>query len=117
MISSPEEARLLLNKWRSTSVRVLVFVSNSPSPPADFMVRLEGLVTGIAPEGTILVESDENFIMFRLSDANYQESVEISANLDQLFAHQKKKWKAALCFNHAHSTVLFCTEEESATRN
>ncbi len=113
MISSPEEARLLLNKWRSESARVLVLVSNFPSPPADFTVRLEGLVTAIVPEGTVVVESGENFIMFRLSDANYQESVEVSANLDQLFAHQKKKWKAALCFSHTHSTVLFCTVEES----
>jgi hypothetical protein len=93
MNSSPEEARLLLNKWRSESVRLLVFVTNFP-PPAQFNVRLEGVVTGIDPvTGTTAVESGEDFILFRLGEEiNYQESVEMSANLEQAIAHQKQKY-------------------------
>jgi hypothetical protein len=114
MISSPEEARLLLNKWTNESARIVAFLSSFPSPPADFVVRLEGKFTKVEPEtGTVLFESEEDFMMFRLNDAiEYRESFDHSANLPQVLARERTKWTAALCLTYKSSTLVFCTHEE-----
>jgi hypothetical protein len=116
MISSPEDARLLLNKWMRESARLVAFVSTVPTPPADFAVRLEGCVTRVeeGPDMVVLFESGEDFIMFRLSEViEYSESIEHSANLAQVLARERQKWVAALCLTYAHSTLLFCTNESA----
>ena len=112
MISSPEEARLLLNKWRSEAVRLVAFITTFPSPPADLVIRLDGFVTAITERGesgAVIFESGENFIMFRLSEViEYKESVEMSADLPQLMAREKQRWRAALCLSYSHTTLVFC---------
>jgi hypothetical protein len=68
MVTSPEEAQLLLNKWMIESARLVAFAA-SIEPPANFVVRLIGSVSRIEEEtGTVLFESESDFIVFRLAD-------------------------------------------------
>lgn len=109
MRSSPEEARLLLNKWMRESVRLVAFIS-SVSKPAEFVVRLEGSVTSVGGEdGASLFESGDNFIMFTLSNViNYSEGVEIGSTLDDVLAFKRQQWSATLGLGYEHETLVFC---------
>jgi hypothetical protein len=111
MRTSPEEALLILNKWRSASSRLIAFVTSPSGPPADFAVRLEGVVTRIESEtGVVLFKSGDNFIMCRLSDViEYNESIEsLAAELSQVLGLQRQEWKTVLCLVYSRATILFC---------
>jgi len=110
MISSAEEARLLLKKWISESARVVAFATTK-AMPAEFVIRLKGSIARVEEStDTVVFESGDNFILFGLNGViQYQELVEISGSLPQIFARESQQWTEALSLAYHGGTLLFCT--------
>jgi hypothetical protein len=111
MISSPGEARLLLNKWMSDKSRVLAFIKTGP-----VICRLEGLIsrTDDTDEGAVLFRSEEDFIIFHLGCAvGYGESLEMPEHFEDAETEDCKKWKSGLTLTYPEGVALiFCTMED-----
>lgn len=68
MISSFEEAMLLLKKWQSESANLYVIVSSE-----GIVFRSTGVVQEIDADGTLLLRNDasEDFVMSRLANCTF----------------------------------------------
>jgi hypothetical protein len=112
MISSPEDALLLLKKWRSESALVLAIVS---PPDRAFVSRLEGKITGVDDSRLIcMLESGEDFILFKLLQCKvaYGESLDLSSTFDESARNETRNWKAGVILTYECGTsIVLCTME------
>jgi hypothetical protein len=113
MISSPEDALLLIKKWRSGSAKVLAFIS---PPDKAFVSRFEGLIAGIdEAKFAVRLQSGEDFILFNLLSCKigYGEAVDMASTFDEAQSDEARKWEATLCLVYnGRTAIVLCTMEE-----
>jgi hypothetical protein len=104
MISSPEEARLLLNKLMIDSSRVLAFASTATF---GFLARVEGTITRRDEDGTFWLSSGDNFIGFNLDCIiGYTEQGEMPHTFENVIADEVKKWTTTLLLKYSSGERL-----------
>jgi len=105
MISSAEEARLVLNKWKADSSRVVGFAS---SATLGFSARVGGTITKSDDIGaTFCLASATDFIFFNLPGViGYGEQQELADSLSQAIANEVQKWTTILFLKYANGERL-----------
>lgn len=110
MISNPEDAALLLNKWIASEARVVAFIR---SAERGFLARLDGVMLSVDEQGNCLFASGEDFIVFTLNCViGYGEQIEMPNTYEQALANEAEQWTAIL--NLRYSTgeqLVLCTME------
>ena len=106
MISSADEARLVLNKWIGASTPLMALATSAEQ---GFVVRMKGVIESWDKKDTFCFSSGEDFIVFNLGSViGYDENVELPDEIGE----EVKNWKAMVLLKyHNGERLVLCTEE------
>jgi hypothetical protein len=120
MITSVDEAKLLLNKWISSSTSVvavfaMAFPERLPPNATGFLCRLTGKITGIDATGTFVFAPEsgkDDFLIGALSGCGLGYSGSIPSLSTMFNLPLPKDWDSALyiVFPNTATLVLFAAE-------